>query len=265
MADAAGRVGMGHVARCTAVACALGERGAEVSCLGFGAEEAFELDGVSWQPLAEPVPADLVDSYLRDPAEFGAWAAFVDEGDAPAGVRVVIGPGGLAPPEHACLRRPYWSPPERGPGAEVRRVLVSTGMATPAAPLADAVAGALPEAEVRVTGGEGRQATPIGTPGTLRPELEAADLVVCGAGQTMLEALATARPVVAVVTAGNQRLQAEAVEGAALVTDAGQAPAEAARLAGDADRRAELSRRAAQAVDGRGAHRVADALLGALE
>ena len=83
MADAAGHVGMGHVARCTAVACALAERGAEVSCLASSAEEAFELDGVHWEPLAEPVPADLVDSYLRDPGEFGAWAAFVTRARRP--------------------------------------------------------------------------------------------------------------------------------------------------------------------------------------
>ncbi len=95
---------------------------------------------------------------------------------------------------------------------------------------------------------------------TLRPELEAADLVVCGAGQTMLEALATARPVVAVVMADNQRAQAEAVAGAALVSDAARAPEAAAGLAGDAARRAELSAQP-PAVDGRGAHRVADALL----
>jgi hypothetical protein len=246
---------MGHVSRCTAVACALGERGTDVRCLGFEAEEAFELDGVSWEPLAEPVSADLVDSYLREPEEFGAWAAFVDEREPPAGVRVVIGPAGLAPPKYACLRRPYWSPPERAAGDRVGRVVVTLGAATSAASLADRVEAALPGAAVR---------RPHGLP-TLRSELEAADLVVCGAGQTMLEALATARPVVAVVMEENQRLQAEAVEGAALVTDAAQAPGEAARLASDADRRATLSERAARAVDGRGAHRVADALRAALE
>ena len=266
MADAAGHVGMGHVARCTAVACALAERGTEVRCLGFGAEAAFELDGVGWEPLAEPVPADLVDSYLRGPDEFGAPAAFVDEGEPPAGVRLVIGPGGLAPPEYACLRRPYWTAPERPPGDEVRHVLVSTGMATPAAALAGEVAARLPEAQVRVTGNEAPPGVvSVGTVATLRPELEAADLVVSGAGQTMLEALATTRPVVAVVVAGNQRAQAEAVRGAALVCDSASAPQATAELAGDAARRAELSAHAAELVDGRGAHRVAGALLDLLE
>jgi hypothetical protein len=255
VADAAGHVGMGHVARCTGVACALGERGTEVRCLGFEGEEAFELDGVTWEPLSEPTPADLVDSYLCHPGEFGAWAAFVDEGDAPAGVRVVIGPDGLAPPKYACLRRPYWAPPERAAGVEVGRVVVTLGAATSAAALADRVEAVLPGAAVR---------RPHGLT-TLRGELEAADLVVCGAGQTMLEALATARPVVAVVTAENQRAQAEAVEGAALVADAHGAPQVAAELAADRDRRARLTKRAGEAVDGRGAHRVADALLAALE
>jgi spore coat polysaccharide biosynthesis predicted glycosyltransferase SpsG len=253
---------MGHVARCTAVACALGERGAAVRCLGFDAEDPFELDGIAWEPLAAPEPADLVDSYLRDPAEFGARAAFVDEGEPSPGVELVIGPRGLAPPLYACLRRPYWTPPERPAGEEVRRVLVSTGMATPAAPLADAVAEALPEAEVRVTGSLGQRATAIGTPDTLRPELEAVDLVVCGAGQTMLEALATARPVVAVVTADNQRAQAETVEASVVLAGALEAPSAAAALAADPERRRLLATRT---VDGQGAHRVAEALLAALE
>ncbi len=252
MADAAGHVGMGHVARCTAVACALGERGVEVKCLGFGAEEAFELDGVSWVPLAEPVPADLVDSYLRTPGEFGAWAAFADEGDPPPGAKLVIGPVGLAPPKYACLRRAYWTPPGRAAGDEVGRVVVSLGAATSAASLADRVGAALPEAEVR---------RPHGLP-TLRGELEAADLVVCAAGQTMLEALATARPVVAVVTAENQRAQADALAGAVVLAEAEDAPAAAAGLAADHERRRRL---AVPAVDGQGAHRVAEALLAALE
>jgi hypothetical protein len=139
-------------------------------------------------------------------------------------------------------------------------------MATPAAALAGEVAAVLPDAEVRVTGDEAPPGVvAVGTVPTLRPELEAADLVVSGAGQTMLEALATARPVVAVVVAGNQRAQAEAVKGAALVCDAEGAPDATAGLAGDAGRRAELSARAAELVDGQGAHRVAGALLDALQ
>lgn len=245
---------MGHLARCTAVASALAERGAEVRCLGFGAEAPLELDGVVWEAIDEPQPADLIDSYSGRRDDFGARAAFVDEGEPPPGVELVVGPAGLAPPEYACLRRPYWSPAERPAGEAVRRVLVSTGAATTAAPLAAEVAAALPGADVR---------DPAGLP-TLRDELEACDLAVTGAGQTMLEALATGRPVVAMVTATNQRAQAEAVRDAVVLAE-GDAPAKVAELAADLDRRQALAARGPQLVDGRGAHRVAEVLLALLE
>ncbi|HLM27100.1 MAG TPA: hypothetical protein VK304_09045 [Thermoleophilaceae bacterium] len=263
MADAAGHVGMGHLARCTAVASALAERGAQVRCLGFGAERPREIDGVAWEPIAEPVSAGgllLLDSYSDRRDEFAAQAVFVDEEEPPPGAQLVIGPRGLAPPRYACLRRAYWTPPVREAGQEVRRVLVSTGAATAAGPLAREVAAALPTAEVRMTGSEDAPGvTAIGTPETLREELEACDLAVTGAGQTMLEALATERPVVAVVTAPNQRGQAEALSGAALVTDDG--PAAAAALARDRERRRDLASQGRATVDGQGAHRVAEALL----
>ncbi len=268
MADAAGRVGMGHVARCTAVASALRERGAEVRCLGFEAEEPRELDGLVWEPIAEAVEADgllLLDSYSDRRGEFAPDAVFLDEGRPPAGARLVIGPSGLAPPEYACLRRPYWTPPRREAGAQVRRVLVSTGAATPAATLAGEVAAALPDAEVRVTGDEDAVgAEAIGTPPALRDELEACDLAVTGAGQTMLEALAVGRPVVAVITADNQLAQARSVEDVVVLAE-DDAWARVAELAADRERRLDLARRAREAVDGRGAHRVAEALLSLLE
>jgi spore coat polysaccharide biosynthesis predicted glycosyltransferase SpsG len=241
---------MGHLSRCTAVADALRERGVDVRCLGFGAEEPRELDGIRWEPVDEPVAADLIDSYSDRRDEFGARAAFVDEGEPPPGAKLVLGPGGLAAPRYACLRRPYWQPPQRQPGEEVRRVLVSTGAATPAAALAGEVAAALPQAEVR---------DPVGLP-TLRDELEACDLAVTGAGQTMLEALATGRPVVAVVTATNQLGQAEAVSEAVVLAER-DAAAEVAELAADPERRRTLAARARELVDGQGAHRVAEALL----
>ena len=119
-------------------------------------------------------------------------------------------------------------------------MVVSTGAATPAASLADRVGAALPEAEVRVTGdGTGHAHRPADA----APELEAADFVVCAAGQTMLEALATARPVVAVVTAENQRAQADAVAGAVVLAEAEDAPAAAAGLAADHARRKRRARR----------------------
>ena len=144
-------------------------------------------------------------------------------------------------------------------------MLVSTGAATPAATLAGEVAAALPAARVRVTGGEDAVgAEAIGTLPTLRGELEACDLAVTGAGQTMLEALATARPVVAVITADNQRAQAASVEDVVVLAE-DDAWARVAELAADPVRRRDLAGSAREAVDGRGAHRVADELLALIE
>jgi len=287
VADAGAHVGMGHLARCSAVAAALGERGVQVRCLGWGANGEREVDGVRWRPLDDPAdrgsPGELllIDSYAPERDELAGGdaplAAFHDGGEPPPGVALVIG-AGEAPPgvarltglEHACLRRPYWRSAQREPAAEVGEVLVTTGAGARGAPfaavdVAAAVARALPGVSVHVTGGDAAPGVEaIGTPPSLDGHLEAADLAVTAAGQTMLEALATGRPVVAAVTAENQRLQAaQAAEVAEIVE--GARPEKladaAAALAGDADRRSSLGRRAGEAVDGCGAHRVADALL----
>ena len=94
--------------------------------------------------------------------------------------------------------------------------------------------------------------------------MEACDLAVTGAGQTMLEALATGRPAVAVITADNQRAQARAVEDVVVLAE-DDAWAKVAELAADRERRLDLAVRAREAVDGRGAHRVAEALLALVE
>lgn len=95
--------------------------------------------------------------------------------------------------------------------------------------------------------------------------LAAAKFVVIGAGTTTLECAAIGVPMVAVRIAENQGPVADALarEGLALVAegdDPGAIADCAGRLATDAKRRAEMSRRGTRLVDGRGALRIASAM-----
>ena len=190
----------------------------------------------------------------------------------PAGIEVLAG---LA---YAPLRAPYWALPARAVGAEVARVLVTTGGGVfPEAALAAAAdaRAALPAARVRlVRGPHMRIEAPPGVelvdaPASLHDELLAADLVVTAAGQTALEAAATGAPTVAMALVPNQRGNADALSaaGAALLVAGPGAPLRAAlaHLAGDRAARAALALRAQAAVDGRGAARIAERLVALTE
>jgi spore coat polysaccharide biosynthesis predicted glycosyltransferase SpsG len=102
----------------------------------------------------------------------------------------------------------------------------------------------------------------IGPLGSLVELLAAADLVVCGAGGTMVEACAAGVPAAVTVLAPNQAPIARALEraGAVVRIDDAEPEAAVAALGGDRARRAELTRAARAAVDGRGADRVAAAI-----
>jgi len=93
-----------------------------------------------------------------------------------------------------------------------------------------------------------------------------ADIALCGGGQTTYELAATGTPALAIRLADNQTLNLTSLEEAetlAWVGDAGDADlgarvgAALADLAGDATRRARMSRQGQALVDGRGAGRVA--------
>jgi UDP-N-acetylglucosamine:LPS N-acetylglucosamine transferase len=135
-----------------------------------------------------------------------------------------------------------------------------------AARLAAAARGAAPHATIALV--RGPQATSPLPPGveavagaaSLAAELARADLVVCGAGQTALEAAATGAPAVVVPLAENQHHNAAALRAAdaARVADRIEDVAAAvAELIGDAAARAALGARAQRAVDGYGAFRIA--------
>jgi spore coat polysaccharide biosynthesis predicted glycosyltransferase SpsG len=285
-ADATPGQGLGHLSRSSALAAALSAAGCPPDrCLALGAHEPITVDSVTWEPAKSPV-AGPDEVLVLDSYSFGAealpatraLAVFHDEGTPPARADLVIAPA-LAPSEdprlltgleHACLRPSYWDLPARDVPAEIENVLVTTGGADPGgtgAPLAAAIAARLPGCRTVLVRGPQADAndsppgvTVITGGASLTDVLLAADMVVTAAGQTLLEALATGAPTIALALAPNQRPVAEqlaARDAAVLATDVADAAARAELLAYDEGERRRLGTVARATVDGRGAHRVA--------
>jgi UDP-2,4-diacetamido-2,4,6-trideoxy-beta-L-altropyranose hydrolase len=108
------------------------------------------------------------------------------------------------------------------------------------------------------------------SPKHLHDLMLAADLAITGGGQTVYELAASGTPMVAIRLAENQRLNVEAMRAAGVleyagdVHDAALEPvlvATLAALAADTRRRAEMSQRGRDLVDGRGAARLARAVV----
>jgi UDP-2,4-diacetamido-2,4,6-trideoxy-beta-L-altropyranose hydrolase len=292
VADAGREAGLGHISRSTAVAVALRAVGLETRCYAYGAQQPFRRDGIDWAPLEGPDPPAahvlVIDSY-RLPQETLTAAARAtrlvlmhDVGSVPAETALVVsaaGPprddpawlGGFA---YAPLRPGFWELPPRYVEPTVRRVLVTTGggqFAPLGGEVAQAVAAELPESDVTVVSGPHGAIEPsarinvLTAPDSLLSPLLVADLVVTAAGQTMLEAVASGAPSVALPLVENQRRQAVrlAEAGAVRLVDpptVRSAAAAAGELARDAKARRSLSRAAQNAVDGYGAMRVAFAI-----
>jgi spore coat polysaccharide biosynthesis predicted glycosyltransferase SpsG len=290
LADGGPSAGQGHLSRSSSLVVALRARGVTARCVALGAEGLRERYGVTWEPeagagrtLTAPADVVVVDTYGPPwPASAGVDLADVprvlvcDEPRPPSSA-VVVDPA--AEPDgdprhlyglrHAMLGPPFWGMPRRTSHRPLRRVLVTVGRSTRVTEgpeLVDAVRAAVPgEAVVRVVGlsgvADGPGVEALAPSASLLEELLACDLVVCGAGQTMLEAAATGAPCVAVVLADNQRRAAEQLDraGAAVVTAmAGVAGACAVLVATSA--RAALAARGQDAIDGAGALRVAFAV-----
>jgi spore coat polysaccharide biosynthesis predicted glycosyltransferase SpsG len=288
VADAAPSAGLGHLSRAGAVAVALTTRGLSVECFALDAAAPFGRDGVEWLgvdavdavPAPRPGGVAIVDSYTASAetarARFDAAALVLMHDRGPtAGADLVVsltadpGPGVLAGPAYACLRPAFWGVPRRTEVGPVESLLVVTGGSGAAVDLGAALAAALPAAAVEVVAGPFAD-TPrpadavavLDAPASLAGPLRRADLVVTAGGQTLLEALACGAPTVAIVTAENQRAQAELLAGldAAVLVDGqddGRLVAAATSLAADPAGRIELARRGQDAIDGFGALRVA--------
>lgn len=211
----------------------------------------------------------VVDGYRFDVAGLAARTAvavFHDGGPVPAGVALTIAPiagGDLSGLEYACLRRDFWERrPHRGGGG----ILVTTGAGPDGDALAEALVAALDAPVTLVRGPSSRLRAPAGVtvldaPVSLLQPLLAADVVVATGGQTSLEAAASGVPAILLALDGAQAEQADALvrTGAALrAEDAAGAARAAAELLADPERRARLAAAGTAAVDGRGAHRVAE-------
>jgi UDP-2,4-diacetamido-2,4,6-trideoxy-beta-L-altropyranose hydrolase len=258
----------------TAAAAAIGARwpgGADWAVIdhyGWSAADETALRGVADRIMAlddRPNRTHAVDLLLdptpgRTPAD---WATL-----AP-------GAGVLAGPAFALIG-PAWRAARADPPAGDRAgVLVALGLSD-ADGLADAIATAMATggAPVHLIGPDVSPAPGVTARGRLAPEalarlLGASEIAIGAGGSSALERACLGVPSVLAVIADNQTDLAAglAAAGAAVVCppDPAAIAAAAKALLADAAARAAMSTRAAALVDGRGAARVAAALLGADE
>jgi len=189
----------------------------------------------------------------------------------------------LCGPRYVLLRSAFAAEPSRTYSVTTRRVLITVGGSDPHELTRRLVAWtrqALPDAALDVVIGpffvENHRleadglVTPHRTPSDMRRLMLSVDLAISGGGQTLYELAATATPTLAVVLADNQRENVAQLAAAGVLVAAGRHDdpdleerlrAEMRRLAGDPARRAALGSAGRRLVDGRGAERVADALL----
>jgi spore coat polysaccharide biosynthesis predicted glycosyltransferase SpsG len=275
LADAAPDAGRGHLARSGAVAAALDEGGVVVERRALGVSAGVDHDGSTWAPGGVDGPAAIIvldtyrpDAGLLDAVErVGATVVRFDDGvglEGPAHLIVeplaaatsAVESGGaqrLRGLGYACLGRAYWELPERELADEIEAVLVTAGGAAPTDLIdgfTDAIRRSLPDVPLVVGAGAG----------SLRDAILDADLVVCAAGQTMLEVCACGSPCVAMPVADNQRAGAEQLERLGCVrvaSDISGVGSAIAALAANPATRLRLAARGRQAVDGQGARRVA--------
>jgi spore coat polysaccharide biosynthesis predicted glycosyltransferase SpsG len=267
--------GLGHRARCEAVARELRSLGQRAIVIATG-------DGI----VAAPVI--VVDSYhyrADDRHHFvpDVVVAIEDlERDQAVDCIVAPSPGACADAFHHATRvlagaryalidslpAGAVAPNSGAPATGCARVLVAGGAADTrgiGAGIAAAIHAARPALEVElVVGPWGCDAVPDGVTAltglrSLTVPLQHADLVVTAGGVTLLEALHLGRPCVTFAVAANQQANVDAVAaaGAAVVTDVGHAAAAAYALIDDDSGRAALAAAGAALVDGEGASRVA--------
>jgi spore coat polysaccharide biosynthesis predicted glycosyltransferase SpsG len=294
VADAGKEAGLGHVSRSSAIAVALRTRGLDTRCYAHGANAPFERDQVAWSPLGfGDLPSSsghvlVIDTYrlpqdvLEQAAESSTVVMLHDHGPTPKNVALVVSTVATSPAvdvntprlaglEYAALRPAFWGLPPRALRASVEQVLVTVGsgkFASTAVQFADAVADALPEVDVALVRGPyaecagSERVTVIDSPASLLRHLLASDLAITAGGQTMLEAMATGTPCIAVALVANQQAQVaelatrEAVE---LVQppEPSRVAAAVVTLAETLETRRLLSLHAQRAIDGYGALRVA--------
>lgn len=268
--DAGPGVGLGHRRRMEALAAALDHLG--------HASELVHIDGGR-------VDGDVavVDSYRHradDPERFSAGLLVaVDDLERDLEVDLLVDPSpwargkGLCGLDFALVDPSVGDHSPRPTSSAVESILVTCGGADAkgtGARVAASVRRRIDRAvAVRLALGPwGDQRVPDGvdaitTTGGLIAELARADVVVTGAGVTMLEALALGRPVIALPTGQGRGPYLTALGGAGTVVACSPpgAPDDVEWLVGDPARRERLSEAGRELVDGRGAFRVAEAVL----
>lgn len=210
-----------------------------------GADEAMYADrGPATRLLLGPRFALLRDEFRRWPADRSAVPA--------VGRRVVVTFGG-SDPENVSARALEGLAGVR----EQLEIMVLVGPANPhRASLERAAASCAHPVEVVVD------------PSDMAARLAGSDLAVAAAGVTALELARVGTPQIAIVVADNQRPGAAALEHGGTVVNLGwhgEVEPEmignaVAELAHDGPRRAEMSRRGRELVDGRGVRRVLGAM-----
>lgn len=282
-ADAGSRAGFGHLSRCLALAQAFEKLGQRPVFLDVPKQARAWLKSRGGRAASFSGRYDVLvgDSYrftagdvkkLRSRAkvllmvdDLGTYrgpADWVLNGHLYAHdltFRANGGAGLLLGPKFLPMRREYWAPrKKRAFPPRARNILLTLGGAASAALLAkveDAIERAVPGARVWL-------ATSVPS---LRPLLEKCDLVVCAGGQTLYEAIFTGTPAVAVELGANQRGNLSSAHAAGVAVNAGRPgkdlKATIRRAAFDQALRRRLSRSSAGLLDGKGALRVARALL----
>jgi len=180
--------------------------------------------------------------------------------------------------DYTLLRREFreWSRPPRSPG-DVGRILITLGGSDPEDVTRNMVDAALaataPSIAIDVVIGPGyqhRASLEAAAPADVRDMtglMAHADLAITAAGSTTWELARLGVPMLLVTVAENQRAIAAALADAGAAEQLGSHsdlddPASKIRVAVDqVDQRANLSRRAATLIDGRGADRVLDTIV----
>lgn len=290
--------GLGHLARCSALGDALVDLGAAPEILvrgeqGPAGRESSVTRVTEWaspeavSELLSHADAAVVDSYdasletCTSVVQATRATVFFDDTVRlvyPGGIVVNGSPAAPLLPytrisgtqfllglDYQSLRRPFWAMPARMPTRpQLSRVLVVFG-GTDASGLREPTVAALEEAFPDVEFDVVRHPR---TAEDMRDAMLAADAAVTAAGQTLYELARTGTPAVAACVADNQRPQALAWEraGAIILVDGAQAGAptslaDGLALLANATLRSHMSGVGPRLLDGRGANRVARALL----
>lgn len=288
-------LGLGHIRRCLSLAGALRDAGVTVAFRVAGDEGARAFVRQAGFRLDEhETDGVLFDSYSLTERDVRAFEdrkkIAIDDLQRSLPVDLVIDPApgqashepraqwssssrSLLGPRYALLRPEFRDLPERRTRPAIERVLITLGGGDTGALLgrvAQSCTAAFPGAAIDAVAGPfaGGSGTLEGVTILKEPDMREimmrADIAVSAAGQTLFELAATGTPAIAVVTADNQRRNIAGFVTAGTVLD-GTGFGEACERIRSVELRQQMSVRGRQLVDGRGAERVAAAVVELLE